>query len=395
MLREKSRMKQEATRAKQANKERRTCYVCKQAGHLVRDCPGSICFYCGGAGHLSRDCTFGSSTSRADSLLTCSPDCFVRRFVVPLHRARMDFDVNDLTTGRIDLAARLICASLVSSQRLRHNTQLWMPFLGDDEPTSTVCVTGGLVRGLHPSEHDTASRLRRALDHLNDAAADTATPHAALARELRGFSTHSGGLGDALTEALRQAREGDTKAPMLLLCQHAPPLEQALDDFVRTYGPLRDVVVVLGDDIGLSAAEEGDAERVGAAAAGGGPVFRASLGRGSLLASHCIVLVHHYLDMRHECPSQLWETPSADVTRMGRQTRDRRRRREQKQQRDGVRGAPTDDDDAGSTEGVQSHDRQEAASRDGVGSGTSPGGDMDDEASEVQLQVRSGESECT
>ena len=45
----------------------------------------------------------------------------------------------------IDLAARLVVAALVCSQRLRHNTQLWLPMLGDAEPL-TLCVTGGLVR---------------------------------------------------------------------------------------------------------------------------------------------------------------------------------------------------------------------------------------------------------
>ena len=329
--------KKERARAKQQSNEKRTCNVCKQPGHLVRDCPASVCFYCGGKGHLSRECTFGSSTRRADSFLTCSSGCFIRRFLVPLHRARLDFDVDDLTAGRVDLAARLVSSSLVSSQRLRHNTQLWMPFLGDDEPTS-VCVTGGLVRGLHPSERDTACRLRRALDHLASRESSSeggtldAPPPAALSRELRGFSTWRGGLASTLVEALRQARDEGTHAPVLLLCVGAPPLSRVLDEHIACNGPLRDLLVVLGDDIGLSAAEEAEVERVGAEASGGGDVLRASLGSGCLLASHCIVLVHHYLDALHECPSQLWEAPSADVTRVGRQGRDRRRRRTQKQQ---------------------------------------------------------------
>ena len=49
--------------------------------------------------------------------------------------------------------------------------------------------------------------------------------------------------------------------------------------------PLTELVIVLGDDRGISEAEIQMAEAVGAAAAGGGPVLRASLGAGCLLAS--------------------------------------------------------------------------------------------------------------
>ena len=42
---------------------------------------------------------------------------------------------------------------------------------GDAEPT-TVCVTGGLVRGLHPCESLTAARLKRALDELREEEGD-------------------------------------------------------------------------------------------------------------------------------------------------------------------------------------------------------------------------------
>jgi hypothetical protein len=94
---------------------------------------------------------------------------------------------------------------------------------------------------------------------------------------------------------------------------------------------LRDLVVVLGDDIGLSPAESEMARRVGAEAAGGGPVLGASLGGGCLLASHCIVLVQHYLDARHGCPPMLWAGPSEEVHKIRRQQRSRRTRRTTRQ----------------------------------------------------------------
>ena len=98
---------------KQKANEKRQCYTCGGLGHLVRDCPQSHCSYCGGLGHLQRDCTFGTGHSRAQSFLPCGDGCFVRRFVVPLHRARTDFDAaDDPREGRIDLAARLVTASI-------------------------------------------------------------------------------------------------------------------------------------------------------------------------------------------------------------------------------------------------------------------------------------------
>ena len=60
--------------------------------------------------HHRRGCTMGSSLAREQQFLRCGTTlplpCFVRRFVVPLHRARADFALDDLREGRIDLAAR-------------------------------------------------------------------------------------------------------------------------------------------------------------------------------------------------------------------------------------------------------------------------------------------------
>ena len=73
------------------------------------------CNFCGSTAHLMRGCSFGSSLAREQQFLRCdkcpgapTSQCFVRRFVVPLHRARADFALDDLREGRIDLAARLV-----------------------------------------------------------------------------------------------------------------------------------------------------------------------------------------------------------------------------------------------------------------------------------------------
>lgn len=301
------------------------------------------CNYCGSTKHLMRSCTFGSSLRRDMQFLFCAPHCFARRFVVPLHRARTDFTLDDLRNGRIDLAAQLVCSALICSQRLRHNAQLWLPFLGDESPT-TICVTGGLVRGLHPSELSTARRLRAAIDRLS---ATTAVAGATSEEEydLRGFRTLAGDFEVALHEALTQARDDHTEAPLLLMVQGAPPLARVLREHVGGRGAaLRDLVVVCGDSGGLSDDEVALVHRLGASAGGGGPVLCASLGSGCLMASQVIVLVNHYLDAIHDCPSQLWP-PSVDVRRACRHRGRYNARRGKRRGAPGEAGGAEDDDD--------------------------------------------------
>jgi len=89
-----------------AKGEARVCYTCGSTGHLVRQCPQTRCNFCGERGHLAAACSFGGSTAREDQFLRCGPACFVRRFVVPLHRASLDFDPDSsLRDGRAGLAA--------------------------------------------------------------------------------------------------------------------------------------------------------------------------------------------------------------------------------------------------------------------------------------------------
>ena len=105
------------------------------------------CHSCGSTAHLAKACPLGRTLRREHQFLACGPDCFVRRFVVPLHRARANFAAGqpadrplDLVPGRVDVATRLVSAALISSQRLRHNTQLLLPFLGDEDSACTMEV---------------------------------------------------------------------------------------------------------------------------------------------------------------------------------------------------------------------------------------------------------------
>lgn len=305
---------------------------------------GRTCNYCGSPDHLQRNCTLGSSLRREHQFLRCSQHggCFIRRFVCPLHRAKLDFRLDNLAEGRVDVAGRLMTAALMASQRVRHNSELWMPFLGDaPSPCQTVCVTGGLIRGLHPSETRNAARIRDAIDEqqrLADdhshargdnhgsssaaAAAISTTAACDLPLHLRGITVLDGGFEVCLRRALERSRQGGTRAPLLLLEQGAPPIASVLSELsaAMTTATLQDLVIVLGDDIGLSPIEVECATRIGDEAGGGGAVIRASLGGGCLLASQCIVILHHYLDALHACPERLWEGGS-EVRRNTRQKR--------------------------------------------------------------------------
>lgn len=63
-------------------------------------------------------------------------------------------------------------------------------------------------------------------------------------------------------------------------------------------------------------------------------LFKMNLGPACLLGSHCIVLVHHYLDtLVHCCPGKLWEGAGEAVAKVSKQ-RQRRSKRRKNQQRD-------------------------------------------------------------
>jgi hypothetical protein len=234
--------------------EKRSCYTCGESGHLTRDCPTTRCHYCGRQGHIARSCPYesrhaatpaagrplaltrrrchcrcccrlGQTTRREDSFIFCTAAasgptaCFARRFIVPLHRAAPDFDLGDLTAGRVDVGCRCASAAFFRSQSLRHNTELRLCFGGGEE--RTLCLSGGLIRNLTPDEKCISSRMRGALQAADPAAAlvsaeatgelpteeSLAAVTATAASDLRGFRVQRCGMLETLADMLQHDSE--------------------------------------------------------------------------------------------------------------------------------------------------------------------------------------------
>ena len=105
---------------------------------------------------------------------------------------------------------------------------------------------------------------------------------------------------DAVRRSLEAVAAAAPGVPpvLLLLSPTGEPIGSLCAELVPA--PPGGVIVLLGDDRGLTDAEEREVLRL--AAAGGATVRRVSLGEDVLFASHSIVIVHHHLDNAlHSC----------------------------------------------------------------------------------------------
>jgi len=271
------------------------CKLCGERGHTVGDCPQvTECSHCGSSEHTAKRCTFGARASErfllCDSVEPHTP-CFWRRFIVPLQRAdAVAFNPADARVGRADVGLRCISSALFRSQGLRRNSQACVCF---EASGHCLEVSGALARDLRPDDQALAFRVRSGAQ-----APDPETdPVAWSASELRGLEALARTKNKALKAALRGA--DGSRVVLMLLTEDGTPIKKVCMQ-MRQGPPLAGVVVVLGDDRGLPA-EEADAMAM-LAEKGGAEVQRVSLGGTTLLASHAIVILHHYLDEYvHRC----------------------------------------------------------------------------------------------
>jgi len=231
------------------------------------------------------------------AVLCGAGDCFARRFVVPMRRIRPDgeFSLDDLVRGRVDLACRIISSAFFLSHDLRHNVEVAL-LLG---PTAerALLVTGA-VRTLRPDERSIAAVLRAALRRPPDRPGNIPGVHVLEAGRAAG-----GALGRTLahwTETpaawtlAAELREDAAAGPEALL-EHLAERRAAAD------GP-GTLIALLGDSRGLGERQAGFFREWAEATTSG--VLPVQLGQQPLLGSHCVVLLHHYLDRAHCCPSK-------------------------------------------------------------------------------------------
>jgi tRNA pseudouridine-54 N-methylase len=278
------------------------------------------CGFCRAVGHVASHCTFGQQAG--ERVMACpsrapTAPCASRLFVLPMRRCAYDFDPTEPRAGRVDVGLRCLSAALFRSQGLRRNTQVALCFEGepaapqldrDGAPIGarTLVVSGALVRDLRPDELSLAARVREALDDSGGGHASAAALDAAgySASRLRGLEWREGGALPTLLAALRAPAACAAAGPpcLLVLDNEGEPVEAVCARLCGQGGarPAGSVVVVVGDDRGLTADE--NAAVLAAAREVGARVERVTLGREVLFASHCVVLLNHYLDkLWHGC----------------------------------------------------------------------------------------------
>ncbi len=168
----------------------------------------------------------------------------MRTFVVRINHKMKGFSLNNLPEERIDLAARVINSALWLDHDVRRDTRIVLIF-----DNATVEVRGDSIRGMRPDERSIAGFLKGIIQ----------------GRKYPGII-----VSDKMLEEF--VEEGKTIA----LDINGEPV-RSLKDYS---------VFILGDDKGLAEKLEG--------------VKRASLGKKSYLASHCITIINYLLDKEEE-----------------------------------------------------------------------------------------------
>jgi tRNA (pseudouridine54-N1)-methyltransferase len=187
-----------------------------------------------------------------------------RKFLVVCHDVRTDgaFSLNDLPgSGRVDVCARCVVASLLISYGIRKDTEVILHLSGEPTPGISIRINGSSVKYLNPDERSTAALIRNALLKYREGKEVQSSP---------GVFVWRAGLEDILrNENVYYLKENGT------------PLNQ-----LNFSG---DAMFVLGDHKDLTPEEEQVVRKYARAAVSVSPI--------SLYSEQCITIVHNYLDM--------------------------------------------------------------------------------------------------
>lgn len=193
----------------------------------------------------------------------------MRRFIVIGHNAITsgDFSLNDLSgaTGRLDVLLRCINSALFLSNDLRRDTEINLVLLGPPNPPKTITLMGSDLKRLNPDERSTAAVIKEVLKKPIFGKYVKSGPGIYVSR--LNFRDIIAGIKDSEIIALK---EDGTDIRKILF---APP-----------------VTFVLSDNQDFSSDEIKILKDAGA--------HFVSIGPKSLLASHCITIVHNEMDRK-------------------------------------------------------------------------------------------------
>lgn len=195
----------------------------------------------------------------------------MRRFVVIGHRATTspDFSLDDLAgaTGRLDILLRCINSSFHLSHGIRTGVETHLTLLGPPDPPKTLRFVGSELKYLNPDERSTAALVRNALSAKGEGETKTSP----------GIYASSRSYPDVMSLL--------AKSSQIYYLKEDGHDMRTLPSFEE------DVAFVLGDDRDLTPEEEEILARYN-------PI-KVSLGKKSLHADHCIVIVNNELDRRN------------------------------------------------------------------------------------------------
>jgi len=189
----------------------------------------------------------------------------MRTFVLYARKARTDsnFKLNDLiNAGRMDLVCRCISSALWLSHKAREDARIFVVLNGPSKPPVTICFQGSEYSTVYVDEQTNAKWIKKILS-MNFGKEWL---------EVEGTKVARKSFQEVLTEL---------KGKNYVLHEKG--------EFVENVKFERDPIIVLGDQIGISRAEESFVLRNGE---------KISLGKNVYLASSCISIVNWVLDQR-------------------------------------------------------------------------------------------------
>ena len=193
----------------------------------------------------------------------------MREFVLlSLNGRTSEFDLNDLTFGRIDLVCRAVSSALFVSDHIRRDTNIYVFLNGSDNPPKMISFIGETIKDITPDEKTISRLILAALKKGRSLV---------LEQEIE----VSPGIRVAKKSFEKFVKEKSKENKLFYLSKKGTDIRN-LNSFQGLF--------ILGDNLGLPKKTEKLLKNLNA--------YTISLGPAVLFASHCIILVHNEIDRK-------------------------------------------------------------------------------------------------